>query len=428
MESKYIKNDIAGSVEQVASKNTLSALAFRYLPFWPIFFITIVVSLTIAYFYLHYQTPIYEANSTILLKEQSSGKDNNILEALGISNSGKVVENEIEVLKSRTVAQRLADSMKLYALIYKKGTFRDVLIYPSPVMFVSLNTAQLQKAPGKHINFEYLPAENVILLDGKKYPLGVPVDLPFGRFRLEPSPEYAKLGLTSELQGKYYLQLRSIKAAAASIIGSLTVASTAKQSTLITLKLRDPVPARSEDILNKLIEFYNQAGIEDKNATAASTLKFIENRLQIVTGELSTVESDLQHYRTKEGILDLTEEGKDYLSAIQENNRKEAEMQVQLAVLDQIEQYIVNKGPAPGTVPATLGINDAVLTSLLERLAAAETLLSNLRQTAGENSPGVRAAKAEIAQVKPSLLENVNNMRQALQTSLRRIRQENAKN
>ena len=153
MESKYIKNDIAGSVEQVASKNTLSALAFRYLPFWPIFFITIVVSLTIAYFYLHYQTPIYEANSTILLKEQSSGKDNNILEALGISNSGKVVENEIEVLKSRTVAQRLADSMKLYALIYKKGTFRDVLIYPSPVTFVSLNTAQLQKAPGKHINF-----------------------------------------------------------------------------------------------------------------------------------------------------------------------------------------------------------------------------------------------------------------------------------
>ena len=413
----------ADAFEKTSLKNSISSIAFRYLPFWPVFVIAVVISLAISYYYIHKQPPYYQANATILLKDQNSGSPNSsVLEALGMSNSLKKVENEIEVLKSRTLLQQLVRDMGLYTQIYSKGKLRDLLIYPASVSVIAMYPDSLQDSPNIPISFKYILSENSILLGGIKYPLGVPVATPYGKFTILVNKRAASR--TATVKGEYFLQIRSVKSAANNLIGLLTVVSAAKESSLISLKLEDQVPERAENILNSLIRIYNKAGVDDKNQTVANTLDFIANRLSYVTKDLTSVEDSLQQFRTKENIINISDEGKTFLDNVQHNDESLAQLQIQLDILDQIEKYIVRKEGQRGTVPATVGIADPLLTQLLERLYNSELDLQRQSQVSGENSPGIISLKGQISQVKSSILENVHAIRQNLLVTKNRLQVE----
>jgi tyrosine-protein kinase Etk/Wzc len=187
MKNTAQSTNVTNPFEGTTSKNAVSAIAFRYLPFWPIFVFTIVVSLSVSYFYIHYQTPIYEAGSTILLKDSRGADGANVLEALGLNNGSKTVENEIEVLKSRVLMEQVVKDLGLYAQVYNKGALRDILIYPNPVKFIALNPEDLQNSPNLPISFEYLPTDNYITISGKKYALGLACTHALRRFYNQPA-------------------------------------------------------------------------------------------------------------------------------------------------------------------------------------------------------------------------------------------------
>ncbi|WP_374951407.1 GumC family protein, partial [Mucilaginibacter sp.] len=390
--------------EGSTTQNALSAIAFRYLPFWPIFVLTIVTSLIVCYFYIHYQTPIYEASSTILLKDQNGGgTDASVLQALGVSNSAKTVENEIEVLKSRILMQQVVKDMNLYAQFYNKGTFRDILLYPAPVTFIALDPDNVPEVGNVPVSFNYLISQKAMVLGGKKYPLNTPVHTPYGDYIIKLNREASVM----KFQGEYYVYIRNVKPSAKMLLGALKVQSAARNSSLILLNLADQVPQRAEDILNNLVRVYNEAGINYKNVTASNTLNFINERLVSVTRELSSVEGKLENLRKDERITNLSAEGLNYMSSAQQNTEKLAQIQIQLDVLAQVEKYIVKKGSGSALVPSTLGLNDQLLSQLLDRLYGAELELVTVSKTSGENSPVVNAIKERIAQIKPSILENL---------------------
>src|SRR5688572_2100651 len=102
--------------------NFVSAITFRYLPYWPLFLIIILLSLAVAWIYLRYTTPVYEASATILLKDEKKGVDEaTVLEALKIPEVKKIVENEIEVLRSRKLMGEVVRNLHLYAPVYEES-------------------------------------------------------------------------------------------------------------------------------------------------------------------------------------------------------------------------------------------------------------------------------------------------------------------
>src|SRR5687767_6129659 len=110
-------------------------ILFRYLPYWPLFLILIVVAGTCAWLYLRYTTPIYESTATILIKDEKKGMDNSeLVESLNPFGSKKIVENEIEVIRSRSLASEVVKKLHLYAPITQEGNIvsRSGYIY-SPV-------------------------------------------------------------------------------------------------------------------------------------------------------------------------------------------------------------------------------------------------------------------------------------------------------
>ena len=85
----------------------MNDVLFKYLPYWPVFVILIAISLCGAWFYLRVTPKMYEASAKIMLKDESKdvGESKMITELDPLSDN-KIIENEVEVLKSKTLMTR----------------------------------------------------------------------------------------------------------------------------------------------------------------------------------------------------------------------------------------------------------------------------------------------------------------------------------
>ncbi len=409
------------SLQEEEKVNIIGEIAHRYLPFWPVFVLTIGISLFLGHLHLRYQTPLYMATATIMLKDKETGMES-VLNALEGTEEKQNVENEIEILKSRKIMSEVVIQMGLYAQIYVPGRVKHVLLYEScPVTFVSLNPQEIRPSPGL-VNFTYMPGEKVVMLEGKKYPLDSAVNLTFGKFRINVNPM-----VVIHNNSQYFLQIKKVNDVAKDFLGNLGIFTGSKQSTVLNLSMTDPVPKRAEDVLNTLIVVYNKTGIDDKNTAAKNTLDFIEDRLAKLTIALSDVEGDVRDYKTREGITDVSSQGSQILRSVEIIDQQIAEVNIQLSVLENIEDYVIKSDEHTGTVPSTFGINDPTLLLILGKLNDAEANLSRLRKTVAENSPSIIAVKNQIAQIKPNLLANIRNLRRNLMTTRQELMNESLK-
>ena len=124
--------------KEQTDRNVFLQILERYLPFWPLFVITTILSLSVTYVYLRSQVPIYVASAKVLLKDPNKGSgDSKILDALNIFGDKKIVENEIVVLRSTNLMQEVVKDLDLYASVYNEGKVRVEELYKenSPVYF-----------------------------------------------------------------------------------------------------------------------------------------------------------------------------------------------------------------------------------------------------------------------------------------------------
>lgn len=105
----------------------LRKIFFSYLRYWYWFVICIGLSLTGAYFYLRNTVPIYNISSVLLIKDEKKGiGGNDMLKELEMFSGNKIVENEMEVLKSRTLVTKVVDDLNLTVGYFQKGEVRAI--------------------------------------------------------------------------------------------------------------------------------------------------------------------------------------------------------------------------------------------------------------------------------------------------------------
>ncbi|HTI09317.1 MAG TPA: polysaccharide biosynthesis tyrosine autokinase [Puia sp.] len=391
--------------------NMFSELLYRYLPYWPLFLVLFIVFGFGAWFYLRYASPVYETSATILVKDEKKGvDDSNLMEQLDLFGSKKLVENEIEIIKSRMLMHEVVENLSLYAPITYKGRIKSKSAYVfSPVTIQVRNPDKL--IPEKKVFFTYDSLKKEVTVNGQQHPLNQWFSDSVNDIRFIPNPNYEA---PKEDKPLFYSMV-FVKKVTDELLDALKVSQATKLSAVIDLKLRDPVPQRSEDILNNLINVYNKAAVNDKNALASNTLKFINERLGLVVSELDSVELGIQKYKTRQGIVDISAQGQLYLDNVGANDQKLSEINVQLAVMDQVENYVSSQSDKPGIVPSTFGVADPQLTQSLGKLYDLEVQYEGLRKTTAENNPIAISLRNEIDKMKPSILENIRSLRRNLE-------------
>ena len=357
---KMVEDHEDGIIQQITSK---------YLPYWPMFILAVILAGVGAFFYLRYTIPIYEATASILIKDEKKGnEDSKMVESLYLISSKKIVENEIEVIQSRSLMDDVVKKLGLYAPITDFQDLRRTSAYiTSPITIRAAMPDSLREFKKIKLNFD--KDGGVILNDKYKYPLNQVLTTPFGLLDFLPNKNYIK---PEKPIKQLYFALISLRDIAPGLLSGLKVEASGKLSSIIDLSYTDEVPRRAEDILNALLEAYDQSGIREKDKLASNTLRFVEERLSNVAHDLDSIEKKVQQYKSGSGAVDVSTQGQLFLQNVSANDQKLSDYNMQLSVLNQVQKFVTDKNNDGGIVPSTLGVSDPLLSQLLDKLYSSE--------------------------------------------------------
>jgi capsular exopolysaccharide synthesis family protein len=395
--------------------NFMQQIASKYVPYWPLFLLAIIIGLVIAYTYIHFATPIYEATATVIIKDEKKGnEESKLVESLDQISSKKIVENEIEIIQSRKLMENVANSLGLYAPVYQKGDVHDMLAYTkSPISIIALFPDSLHFE--KRIDLNYNDKDQQVVLNHKyKYPIDSFVTTPYGRLKFIPNKYYTLDTITNQL----YFSLDNPKSVVSSFLSGLKAEAASKLSSIVDLSYRDVDPLRAENILNELISAYQESANAEKNTLAGNTLTFVNNRLALVSHDLDSIERKIQQFKSGNQAVDISAQGQLFLQNVSANDQKLGDVNTKIAVLDKVENFVKSNTNSPtGIVPSTLGVDDPMLNKLIDELYTAELEYDNLKKTVGENNPTLLAIASKINKIKPSILSNIKSQQQSLRTT-----------
>ncbi|RIV22503.1 polysaccharide biosynthesis tyrosine autokinase [Fibrisoma montanum] len=397
----------------------VSDLLPKFTRNWPWILFSVCVFLVAAYTYLAYKQPVYKIQASLLIQDEKKGNERDQpLKELDAYVPKKVVENETEILRSYTLMNRVVDKLHLDVRYFEKTAFGKREIYKaSPVdVFVEFGKPELYEEP---MLLTFIDSSSVEINE-QVYPLNQRIKTPQGRFLIKTRRS------VGDTTNQVLVQAMKRPAAVNGYLRTLQAEPTSKASTVVVLTLEDAVPEKGEAVLNQLIDEYNQAAIIDKNKVAANTLRFIEDRLAILSGELTTVEKEVERYKATQGITDLSTQAASFLQAIQQNDGLLNQVNIQLSALSDLQRYINNRSLDRGATPALVGLNDPVLFSLIEKLTQLDLQRSQLARTTSDQNPLLQTIDTQINSLKGNMEDNIRTMKTMLMSSQQQYRTKNA--
>lgn len=395
----------------------MAQILFRYVPYWPLFLFLFAAAGAGAWLYIRSITPLYESTARILIKDQKKGtEDAKTVEELNPLSTKKIIENETEVIRSRPLLNEVVQNLSLYAPVSRESRFKDKSAYTASPVTIQLKDIGTMKEVEK-VPFSYNKEKKEILIGKETYALNNWVNAGYGDMRFVANPNYKE----DDDKASFYFSLIEPGKLTSSIQQRLQVETPAKQSSILNISLKDEVPLRGEHILNELMVVYNKAGIADKNTLASNTITFLDDRLKDVEKDLATIERKDQQYKTQRGAVDLGEQGRLFLQNVSTNDQKLGDINMQLAVLTQVDAYVRSKTADASIVPSTLGVADPLLSQLVGKLYGYELEYESLKKTTAENNPAMLSLVDRMEKIRPSILENIQSQRRSLEASRNNI-------
>jgi len=415
-----IQNTYTPYTPYEATTSDLRSVLMRYLRYWKWFVLSLVVALVGAYVYLLFQQPIYKVQASLLIKDEKKGiSEDNILKEMDIFAPKKVVENEIEVLKSYTLMERVVDRLGLDIQYFRPTPTGDREIYDkAPIRLVIEKAAPLLYKERLKISFE---GPKTVTINEQRFPVNQSVQTPYGRLRIFTRQ------LLSDTTNDLNIQVLQKSEAVRGYLERLKVEPTSKASTVLAMTLEDAVPAKGEAILNQLLDEYNQAAVLDKNKVASNTLEFIEDRLELIAGELATVEKDVESFKSSQGITELGAQATVFLQQAQQNDTQLNQVNIQLGALSDVERYLRSQPGQKAVAPAMLGLNDPVLLGLISKVTELELKRDQMVRTTSENNPLLQTIDSQITATKSNISDNVQTMKEMLTTTRNKLVATNGK-
>lgn len=406
--------------ESFDQKQDTQRLIFRIVPYIPLIIFFLLLGVAGGYLVIRYATRIYAVKARLIVNDDSQQKSSNLLEIVQLDtrNLSAETEKEMQILSSGDLLSQLVSKLQLNVKYSQKGYFKSGQAFEK-VPF-KLELIQPDSIDNK-ISGEVRIINNTIHFNGVVYPVDTMVKASWGLARWHINNDYKK----DAVNEKWFVTVQTVGESVGEVKNSLLIRPITKQSAILELIYTDEVPERGVEILKNLITLYGAAGVDYKSRISANTLRFLDDRLRIVSDELNGVEKNLQNYRTSQGVIDLGAEGDLLLRQSKDADIKIAELEVQADVLNQIEQYVTQRNNTSSTIPATLGLQDAVLTGLLTQLYQAEFDLEKTKQISGIKNPQVEVYEEQIAKLKPSILKSINNLKIGIQQGRQRLQSDN---
>lgn len=423
-------NNISNVEEQEESIN-LRALLMKYLIYWPWFIASIIICLGCAFLYLRFQAPVYNTTAAVLIKEtdprskamtQANGAVAALQDIGGFSMTSNF-DNEVEILKSRTLIKKVVRELGLYIQHSKNQTFgydtplyRDtpVKVYITPEEAEKLNGGAKFKITftpeGKlDLTAKYMLNQEEVEITTNFDSLPAVLPTPVGVFSFTRNDS-----INLDKAVKLNVWIASPTTVAQNYAANLTVSPSSKTTTIAKISVKNTHKQRAVDFINQLVANYNQDANDEKNEVAEKTAEFIEERISIINTELGAAENQLATFKQQAGLTDLSSDAQ---LALQENSKYEqlrVENATQIQLVEFLKTYINKEENANEVLPANVGLKDQNLSSIIEQYNTMIIERKRLLRTSSESNPAIISMNTGIEAMRRSVQTTVESVLKGL--------------
>lgn len=415
------KNIYAVEEDSEQSSFNFQKLYTIFILNWKWFVLSIIICLGCSYLYLRYKSPVYATSAKLLIKDDSNNKSASAKDAIsgmvdfGIISSNYGVDNEIEILNTRTLAAEAVRDLKLYTSYWKKGRVKSVILYKNQPINVDVDAAHLEKLNAP-ISMSIERDENKYIVKGKYY-VSVDENTVEGPFKFEktlagfPATIGTKAGTLYFTNGKTRMKdgdvmkvvIVSPMMMAAQYSSALSLEQTSKTSTTLNMQLNDKNIQRGIDYLRQLVICYNRQANEDKNEIAIRTEAFVNDRLEKINSELNSTEGQLENYKKRNRLVELKVDAKESVTNLSSYEQKLNEAATQISLINSLIQFAERPGNKYQVLPSNIGLRDEASISLINDYNKVALERNRLLRTASESSPVVEELTSQLKDMNSSI-------------------------
>ena len=409
----------------------------RIISIWPFVLAFTLFTISLGWVYLRYAAPTYKAGTAILIKEDRKGSasfsDNPLLRELNASSMTKLLDNEIEIIKSYDLMDQVVRNLDLNVSYRAKGRFVERVVY-NPFIPFQLNVLneddafrtqiiQLSKNEGKGWQWKVEGEESSNLWRNLEYNKAERVgDIIFSFTSNLDSMGMVQGNLQDLSQDvQYYIRIEPITSSVKYFSRLLSVTPTTETGSIIGIELIDYSEKRAVAILNELVRVYNYRNFEDKNLVSSNTVKFLDERLSLFERDLKNIENKVATYKSENLVTTIASTSDQYLALSGEIDKLKAAQRGKLNLVEALESEVIKNQENPALVPSTLGISEPSLLYLIQRHNDLILQRERMQSKAGSKNPIIVDLNGQIRDIRASLVENISNLKKAYKGELKEI-------
>ncbi len=402
-----------------------------FITHWYWFIISLAACLGLAWYYLATTSPVYTRSAMLLIKDESKGGSAvNIaseMQDIGLVANKSNLSNELISLKSPTLMTQVVRELQLMDYYKVPVDLREQDIYGESPVKVMFDPSSKENTNFVSFKINVLDDSNVKLTDFKRQGVEVnkTVNVVLGDsvFTETPVGRLAIFKCNSENQQKYKevtFSRTSIDAATNAYNSALVVGLADKQSTVVNLSITDQSIARATDIINTVINVYNDNWVHDKNRIAESTSEFIASRLGVIESELTGIDKNIANFKGKNLLPDIAAVSQLYLQQNSATKDRLLELNNQLSMLEYIQDILREQNfdnPLPISSSMSSGNVQAQISEYNKILLERNRMLAN----SSENHPLVKDQTKHLNAMQSVILQSVNNEIASLSMQIKNV-------
>lgn len=419
---------------QQAQEETIDIKKYIYLiaKNWYWFVASVLICMVAAYLVNRYTENVYSVNGTLIVRDdenaRSLGGAENFMQSLRLLQQTRSVQNEIGILQTYTLARRAINRLPEFKITYVgvgRSRIREDQLYTRCPFYIELDTTYKNPTEVKvHIYFSN-PNEYLIdteYMGGFKRKVRIGDKVSFGDFGFTLHWRDTSSYNEGLRRVHYYFIVNDLHRLAKTYQSKVQVILNDKKGSILTLSTQGFVAQQEADYLNALMEEYIYFGLESKNRIAENTIRFIDEQLYGITDSLRKAELQLQNFRSKNMIIDISQEGSALYDRVQSYQTEKNLIAIRDKYLDYLYEYVIGKKEIKDIIsPTIIGISDPTLNKLIGDLSQLYVEKEILQLSVTSNNPSLDIADAKIQKTRQLILETIKSLKNSNKLAVKDI-------
>ncbi len=407
---------------------------------YKLFAIGIGIALVLAFVAGKFMIPKYQITSSILITEDTkrvdAGKNEYLQSNLFTTNQN--LQNELWMLKSVPTISQTIKNLNLSVSYFKKNGLQVNEIYGKSPFKVQLIDNHIQPV---NIHFKLVILDKINYVIEAKGKSVAFANLNTGEKEFHKNKwhfkrngmfdkliECQELGfiiqLNEDVEANYFKKeyefvLQDYITLTNELRKNLEFRIVDKLATVIEINYKSNSVKKGKDVLNEIMQVYSNQNLDRKNHTARVTINYIEKQLDEISDSLSLTEESLQRFRSSNYLLNVNQQTQNISTQYLDLQNQLAELMTRKRYYDYVTEYLHNNDDYSSmTVPASMGIQDQLLNTLMSELITSQTDRSNLISNDQEYNPLVKKLTVKIENIKQTILNNITAVSNTVDISI----------